>query len=953
MSVDTIPRATCRLQLRKEFDFIAASAVVSYLARLGISHAYCSSWLKARAGSQHGYDIIDHNAFNPELGGEAGFTAFRQELERHGMGQILDLVPNHMAVGDDNDWWLEVLEHGPCAPHADYFDIDWRPVKASLRGKVLLPVLGTHYGTVLAQGELSLVFDAESGQFNVHYHQQRFPLDPATCTVIFEHCNGRCPDPLADIINALGGLPPRDSTDPQQGRERVAAAQDLKARLVDAFAQSTEVRDCVNAGVAAINGMVGDTDSFDALHDLLEQQAWRLAFWQVASDDINYRRFFDINDLAGLRMERDEVFESTHAMVLDLVRRGWLDGLRIDHPDGLHDPAAYYHRLTRRMSEAAPGNRAPYVVVEKILAAHESLPETWPVAGTTGYEFAAQLNSLLVDPAGERSLTRIYRRFTGMTRDFDELLYERKHLVIRRQLSSELTVLANMLAAIAEMNRDTRDYTLNGLREALAEITACFPVYRTYVADGEIARADLRHIDWAVSQALRRSTASDPAIFGFIRSVLVLEAGPRQQVRRVAMKFQQYTAPVTAKAMEDTVFYIYDRLVSLNEVGGDPRRFGLPVGGFHHHNQERLRCWPHAMLNTSTHDGKRSEDVRARLHVLSELPDEWRRCLTRWRRLNRSRKRLIDDARAPSDNDEYLLYQTLLGVWPLAPADDAGLGALCDRVTAYMIKAAREAKVRTSWINPNAEYEEAIDAFIAALLKRPDRNAFLADFQPFAARIAHFGLCNSLVQVALKFCAPGVPDLYQGNELWTFQLVDPDNRASIDYPLRIRMLDRLVECFGERARGQGQALRALFEDPADGQAKLYLTWRALQLRGLYPLLFRDGDYIALEIDGPRSDQVCAFARQRDDEWMMVITPLFFTRLTQGRDRFEPDPEVWAGTVVHLPDGAPMAWRDVLSGETVTMQMQDDKCSQGLGTFLQYFPVALLVGEQAAAREQTF
>jgi (1->4)-alpha-D-glucan 1-alpha-D-glucosylmutase len=942
MSVSAQPRATCRLQLRRDFDFAAAAAVVPYLARLGISHVYCSPYLKARAGSPHGYDIVDHNAINPELGGEAGFDTFCAALAAHGMSHILDLVPNHMGVGgDDNPWWLEVLEHGQGAPHAGFFDIDWRPVKPALAGKVLLPVLGGHYGSVLENGELQVRFDRETGRFSVHYHHHCFPIDPATCPAILAASGQDPPVALAETFAAFSALPARETTDPERRRARIAEAGRLKQALAGQYSAGPRARAAIDAGLAAINGKAGDPSSFDALHALLERQAWRLAFWQVAADEINYRRFFDINDLAGLRMERREVFDATHARILDLVRQGRLTGLRIDHPDGLHDPAAYYQHLVERLSEDRCGEEPVYIVVEKILAGHEYLPEDWPVAGTTGYDFAWQLGSLFVDPAGERPLTRSYRRFTGMTQSLDELIHERKHLVIRRQLSSELTVLANLIGGIAECDRETRDFTLNGLREALAEVTACFPVYRTYVAEGGPSEADRRYIDWAVSQAVRRSTAADPAVFDFIRAALLLEAGPRDRVSRFAMKFQQYTAPVTAKAIEDTVFYIYNRLVSLNEVGGDPRRFGLAIGGFHHLNQERLRRWPQAMLNTSTHDNKRSEDVRARINVLSELPDEWRRRVSRWRRLNRNRRRVLDDRRAPSDNDEYLVYQTLIGVWPLATPDERALERLRERLVAYMIKAVREAKVHTSWINPDREYEQAVEEFLAALLQPAKRNVFLSDFTPFAQRVARFGLCNSLAQAVLKFCVPGVPDLYQGNELWTFRLVDPDNRAPVDYALRERLLDDLRQQFGERADRQGQALRTLFDTDRDGRAKLYLTWRALQLRAWAPALFRDGDYQAVIAEGERADQACAFMRRHGETRVLVIAPRFFTRLSPDPDRFVPDPGVWADTVLPMPGDAPTAWRDVLSGEVIALSGERHL---GLGVALRFFPVALLTND---------
>jgi (1->4)-alpha-D-glucan 1-alpha-D-glucosylmutase len=961
MSVPAVPRATYRLQLSRAFGFAAAADLVSYLAQLGISHAYCSPYLKARAGSPHGYDIVDHNALNPELGGAEAFETFCAALAHYDMGQILDLVPNHMGVGgDDNAWWLEVLEHGPAAPHAEFFDIDWSPVKQALRGKVLLPVLGEHYGLAIEGGRLRLGFDAAAGRFSLRYYHHHFPIDPGTYPEILDA--GALPaapgagtgtgDPghdLAVLAAAFDCLPPRVAAEPEQRARRLAAAARLQRELAALCARVPAVRAHIEARVAAMNGRVGDAASFDALHTLLERQAYRLAYWQVAADEINYRRFFDINELAGLRMERDEVFDTVHALVLELAGQGCLAGLRIDHPDGLYDPDAYYRKLAAALSERRPADAPPfYLVIEKILALHEHVPEGWPVAGTTGYEFSRQLNALLVDPAGERPLTRQYVRFTGMGQSFDELLYTRKHLVIRRQLSSDLTVLTNMLDTIAQLNRETRDYTLNGLREALTEITACFPVYRTYVTEAGPSATDRRHVDWAIAQAIKRSTVVDAGVFGFIRAVLLLEAGPRPQVLRFAMKFQQYTAPVMAKAMEDTAFYIYNRLVSLNEVGSDPRSFSLTISGFHHLNQERLRRFPHAMLGTSTHDSKRSEDVRARIDVLSEVADEWRRHLTRWARLNRGRKRLVNNEAAPSRNDEYLIYQTLLGIWPLPPAGPPGLAAaelddLEERLEIYLIKAVREAKTYTSWVNPNAEYEAAVKAFLRALLRRPERNAFLADFTAFAARITPPGLYNGLTQVVLKLCSPGVPDIYQGNELWTFQLVDPDNRRPVDFVLRQRLLRELAGRFGDDVRPCGPALRGLLDDLPDGRVKLYLTWRGLQLRALHPALFRDGEYLPLEVTGVRADQVCAFARRSGGLWAVVVAPRCFTRLCGGPGAVPLGPEVWGDTALVLPPEAPAAYQDRLSGESPAVTGDRGTRRLALGGVLGYFPVALLLG----------
>lgn len=949
--MSTTPRATYRLQLHRGFTFDDAAQIVPYLAELGISHCYCSPYLKARAGSTHGYDIVDHNALNPEIGDEAGLDRFVAALHAHGMGQILDIVPNHMAVGgDDNAWWLDVLENGPASPYAGYFDIDWRPVKEELRGRVLLPVLPDHYGKVLEDGALRLEYDAQRGEFSVRFYEHRFPVDPGTYPLILVD-GGIGPEggplrALHELVAAFRQLPDRRDLDPQRRELRRRDMALLKARLA-ALGEQSAVAVWLGERVEAFNGRPGEPGSFDDLHRLLEAQPYRLAYWQVAADEINYRRFFDINTLAGLRVEAEEVFEATHHRVLELVAQGVVDGLRVDHPDGLYDPAEYYRRLQQRLQAVSTDASGVYLVAEKILAAYEHLPTDWAINGTTGYEFSAVVNGLFVDPGAERRLDRLYARFLGRPADFDELLYERKRLVIRAILSSELMVLANLLDRIAESDRYTRDYTLNGLREALTEIVACFPVYRTYLTPGQVSEQDRRFLQWAVAQAKRRSPASDISIFDFIHRLLLFEGDAElpaaERFRRVqfVMRLQQYTAPVTAKALEDTALYSYNRLVSLNEVGGDPRNFGASPAAFHHANLERAQHWPQAMLATSTHDSKRSEDVRARLDVLSELPEQWRRQLARWSQLSRARKREVDGRRAPSRNDEYLLYQSLLGAWPLEPLDEAGLAALRERITAYMLKAIKEAKVHTSWINPNPEYEAAMAGLVDSLLSSPE-NAFVHSFAPFAQRIARFGLYNSLSQVLLKLTAPGVPDVYQGNELWTFALVDPDNRRPVDYGRRRGLLDAIRdEVTG--APDLGGWVRGLLDTLDDGRAKLYLTWRVLNFRREQPALFRAGGYQPLTVEGPRAEHLVAFARIRDGEVAIAIAARFFARLL-GEGEGAPVGALWADTWIALPDQAVQRpLHNVLTGAVVEPALRDGAPVLAAAAVLDRFPVALFSG----------
>ncbi|HYM47834.1 MAG TPA: malto-oligosyltrehalose synthase, partial [Burkholderiaceae bacterium] len=731
-------------------------------------------------------------------GSQRDYDDFCAALAANELGQILDIVPNHMAVGGaDNPWWLDVLENGPASRCADYFDIDWQSAKQELYGKVLVPLLEDHYGNVLEKGLLTLTFDGERGEFWIQYYDHRFPLDPKSYALILSpqiemlvpRLGRKNPDLVGyeQLVDAFGNLPTQLETSTERRAERLQTQQTCKQQLVALCQRAPAIAEFIAANVTLYHGTPDNPESFDLLHALLERQAYRLAFWRVASDEINYRRFFDVNTLAGLRMEQPEVFEATHRLVLELIARGCVHGLRIDHPDGLYDPAQYFERLQQAIG-ARTGNTerlALYTVAEKILAPNEMLPPQWALHGTTGYDFAALAGGVLVQPNGADKLTELYERVDRRAPRFAELVYQRKKLIMQTLLSGELMVLATLLDRLSEASRHTRDYTLHALRDALMEFVACVPIYRTYITAAGASELDLTYLERALAVARRRSPAADASVFDFLREVLHPEAVAakpawlRTRCIDFAMRLQQFTAPVMAKGLEDTSFYVYNRLVSLNEVGDDPRRFGVSLETFHRANRERLEHWPHALLSGSTHDSKRSEDVRARLHVLSELPQEWGRHVARWNRLNRRHRRELEDTSLPSRNDEYLLYQTLLGVWPLAELDELGLAALRERIEAYMLKAAREAKTDTSWINQSQEYEQALIAFVRALLGTLARNPFLNDFLPFQRRVARLGLFNSLSQTLLKLAAPGVPDIYQGNEIWDFSLVDPDNRRPI------------------------------------------------------------------------------------------------------------------------------------------------------------------------------
>lgn len=945
----SVPRATYRLQLSRAFTFLDAKEIVPYLAELGISHLYLSPILRARPGSQHGYDIIDHTSLNPELGSPEDFEALLDTLEQYGMGVLLDLVPNHMGVmGADNRWWLDVLENGLASDKAEYFDIDWQPVKPELKGKVQVPVLGDHYGVVLESGWLKLVFDADAGEFSVWYFQHRFPVDPKEYPQILTHriellgarLGPEHPDFLEyqSLVTAFSHLPSSCESDPARRAERARDKEIYKRHLAELAARNSDILFFLRENVELFNAIPGETESLLLLDRLLSAQPYRLAYWRVAADEINYRRFFDINDLAALRMEREEVFAATHELIGALMARRRLRALRIDHADGLYAPGEYFARLRRLYREMQPTATEPlYLVVEKILAPHERLPSDWQICGTTGYDFANLVGGLFVDPASAEAMERIWRNFSERREPFDEILYQSKRAIMQSVLASELNMLANRLVRIAEMDRHTRDYTFIALRRAIFEVAACFPVYRTYIVEGQGSEQDRQHIEWACNVAKKRSRAADVSVFDFLRQVLLTTIGEgkneayRQAVLEFAMRFQQFTGPVAAKGMEDTAFYRYHRLVSLNEVGGDPRRFGVTVSAFHHANQERVRYMPYAMLATSTHDSKRSEDVRMRIHVLSEIPDEWRRMTARWHRLNRSRLGWIDGVQAPTRSDEYMLYQTLVGTWPFG--ENVDFAAYADRIRAYMVKAVREAKEVSSWINPDLAYEEKLVRFVDAVLPPQAGQRFLQEFVPFAARIAHFGRLGSLAQTLLKLTCPGVPDIYQGAELWTDSLVDPDNRRPVDYELRISQLNRLVE--REAKIGRLALCRELLANLEEGAVKLYLIRCILALRRTWPDLFAQGDYQPVTATGPARDHLVAFTRTFEAHTLVAVAPRLIHTLLRGAIGLPQGSQVWANTHLELPKGR---WRNVLTEQELSAVDGILAVSQVLSAF----PVGLLV-----------
>ncbi len=899
------PRATYRVQFRKDFGFARAAEIAPYLARLGVSHVYASPWLKARPGSSHGYDIVDHHALNPELGSQEDFERMVAAFRANGLRQILDFVPNHMGVGGaDNPLWLDVLEWGPDSPHAGWFDIDWRSDRFYLHNKLLVPFLGDHYGVELYAGKLTLKFDAQEGAFAVWaYDTHKLPI----CPLDYGRILGNAHPAIERSGDAFATLP---EWRPQVGRR----ARELKAELARSAAESAEVREAIDLAVSRFNGMPEDDRSWSALNALIENQYWRAANFRVAADDVNYRRFFNINDLAGLRMELPEVFEHAHALVFKLLANGTLDGLRIDHVDGLLDPKEYFQRL--RAHEAANSGEPFYLVVEKILARHESLREDWPVDGTTGYDFTNLVLGLLIDPAGEEALTRSYIQFTGHQQSFAEVVRDAKLRIMRNEMASELNVLAREAARVARQTPRTADFTHNVLRRAIREIVACFPVYRTYLDwNGASTEEDLRDLNWAVKQARASEASVDPSVFDFLRKVLsgelVVQGGSgfsRHAVLRCAMKLQQYSGPVMAKGLEDTAFYRYNRFVALNEVGGHPDQFGVTVAAFHKVNAQRAVRWPRSMLSTSTHDTKRGEDARARLAVLSEMPEEWARQVEAWSRILRARRGDVEATAPPDPNDEYLFYQQLVGTWPAeltgpgSELDPEALHVYAERLKGAVTKAMREAKVHSNWASPNAEYESSVLSFVEGALNAQESRAFLSAFLPFQERVARLGVQNSLVQVTLKLTSPGVPDIYQGAELWDLSLVDPDNRRPVDYRRRARLLDSL---------GAGASPAELLDHWQDGAVKLFVTSKLLALRAAEPDVFARGEYRPLTVSGDKAPCLCAFLRRADARSVVVLAARFPSRR-------ETDPG-WSGASIEIPAEAETALRNVFTGSPLIVR----------------------------------
>jgi len=957
-----IPVATYRLQLNHTFTFRDATRIVPYLHALGITDCYTSSLLKAVPGSMHGYDLVDPGVLNPELGSEQDFQDFTAALKRHGMGLLLDVVPNHMGISTtENRWWWDVLEHGPSSRYATAFDIDWSPLKRELEDKVLLPILGEQYGTVLENQEICLRY--EGGGFVITYFDHKFPIAPKSWNGILSFRLSELVARLGEeneqlqelqsILTALRNLPSRNERDSARVSERYREKEIVRRRLSALMTECEAIREHLQANVTLYNGTKGDSASFDRLDALLNEQCYRLASWRVASEEINYRRFFDINQLAAIRTEEASVFQESHQLIFRLLKEGLATGLRIDHVDGLYDPEHYLIQLqdwaARELPPETPGGPASlFVVVEKILGKGEPLPHTWPVAGTTGYDFLNLVNGLFVHSLQERAMETLYTRFVGQRVAYEDLVYQTKKLIMKASMSSEINVLGYQLNLLSERDRQFRDFTLNSLTHAISEIIACFPVYRSYVTPDqkEVLDRDRTYIGMAVARAKRRNPALSSLVFDFVRDLLLRKLDDRTNLTRekqlrFVTKFQQTTSPVTAKGIEDTAFYIYNRLLSLNEVGGEPTQYGLSVETFHKRMRERRANWPHGLLATSTHDTKRGEDVRARINVLSEIPDRWRIAINRWAKFNKRWRTDVDDAPAPDRNEEYLLYQILVGAWPVTPLDDAQYQGFIERIQNYMIKAIREAKVHTSWVNPHEAYEDAVKRFVAAVLDRTTRNLFLEDLVPLQELVAGYGMKNGLAQLLVKLTAPGIPDCYQGTEWWELNLVDPDNRRPVDFDLRSRMLQQFPP-IGEQGADRVGFVRGLMDSWKDSRIKLYVLHAGLTYRRSHAALYLEGDYVPLESEGRSRSHLCAFARLHQDQAAVTVVSRLTASLTAVYGQGVQEEEMWQETWITVPSWkAGSVYLNLLTGERLETVSQGERQVLPVTQVLRHCPVALL------------
>ena len=932
-----IPVATYRIQFCPSFDFDKAKAIVAYLAELGISDLYASPIFKARYGSSHGYDVVDPKQINPELGGQEKFEQLAEEVKNNGLGWLQDIVPNHQAFDSNNPILVDVLENGPESQYRDFFDIDWNHPYEGIRGRVLAPFLGKFYGDCLESGELQLQYGQQG--LTVNYYDHQFPIRIESYSQVLTYQVGRLRKKLGrnnpDFVKLLGLLyAVKYIPSVAEGRERYDQISFIKGMLWELWNENQDVREYIEENIKTFNGIPGKPESFDLLDKLLADQFFRLAFWKVGNEELNYRRFFTVNDLISLRVEDEKVFNTTHSLIMRLFKEEKITGLRIDHIDGLYDPSQYLLRLRERNNDA-------YIVVEKILELHEDLPVNWPVQGTTGYDFLNYVNGLLCEALNQKEFDRIYSRFIGDLITSDQLIDEKQRLIVDKHLAGDIDNLAHLLKHISSKYRYASDFTIYGLKAALVEVMAVFPVYRTYTNKEGVSKIDRE----CIKEVIAKTKEKIPLFLNeflnelnFIEKFLLLEFDDhlskedKDKWLHFVMRLQQFTGPLMAKGVEDTVLYIYNRLVSLNEVGSTPAKFGISIDEFHNFNQNRSAYWPHTMNCTSTHDTKRGEDIRARINVLSEIPEEWEAQLKKWQEINAPQKDCIEGLDVPTPNDEYFLYQTLLGAFPF---NESEYSAFIDRLKDYVIKAIREAKVNSGWLRPNTAYEEAFIKFVDNLLKGSEDNEFLKSFRPFQQKIQHYGVFNSLSQTLLKITSPGLPDIYQGTELWDLSFVDPDNRRPVDFEQRQAFLKEI------KAKSETDIFSFISEmmaAPEDGKVKMFLIYQALKARRENLELFQRGDYQKLAVLGSLKDKIVAFSRKCGERTAIIIAPRLLTDLIKEGE-YPLGEQVWQETRISVASGSSFVWKNAITNQEIqsedTLWMRD---------ILSDFPVAVLINQ---------
>jgi (1->4)-alpha-D-glucan 1-alpha-D-glucosylmutase len=990
------PSATYRLQMHAGFRFDQADQIVDYLAELGISDVYFSPYLAAREGSTHGYDVTDHTRINPEVGDEASHQRLLNHLKSRGMGRVLDIVPNHMGFSPSNPFMHDMLENGPQARSAIFFDVDWNPVKESLTGRFLLPILGDFYDNILESGQLQL--KRVRGEFQIRYHERTLPLRPRSYAKVLNYRSAILRSDFGpEAEDVLEYLSIRDSARHLPSSRFCSLAemeylrqekQVIKRRLERLCSESPRIRMFLDDSIKELNGVPEDARSFDKLHELLDEQVYRLSYWRVAAEEINYRRFFDVTELAGIRVEIPEVFDHVHRLIFQWVREGGVTGLRVDHPDGLADPRGYFRRVQEELfvqacQERANALHAPWneiestirsqyaaavtddsltglarrfpIVAEKILSTGERLPSEWPIDGTVGYEYLNALNGLFVKPDAFEAVDSTYRDFTNDRETFAETLRDSKIYIERALLASELNNLTRILSRAAEGDRRSRDFTINDLRRALVEVVACFRVYRTYIQPGEpVAERDREYIEQAVARARSRHPTVDQSVFAFVRDVLLLRTphdiseDDRALWHQFTIRFQQTTGPVQAKGLEDTTFYRQVPLVSLNEVGGDPSRFATSPSAFHALNSQRLSDWPGGFSATSTHDTKRGADARIRINVISELIDEWKVRLARWSYRNARRRINVHDRECPDAREEYLLYQTLLGAWPFESLGDEAPSGFVERVQAYMVKAASEAKRNTTWTDADPSYKEALAKYVSDVLEGPDAAPFLNDFLTFQRRVARVGVPHSLALTLLKLLSPGAVDVYQGSDLWDFSMVDPDNRRPVDFSRREQLLHQLKSRL-ESGESRRDVAQSLYQNPEDGAIKLYLLWVGLNHRKANPDLYLKGAYRPGEIVGDLKEHAIAIGRTYQGKNILGVAPRLVAGM-MGEDGSTPPigRDIWGDTEISIPEAAPSRWLNLLTGEVVEVSRMRDRPGLPLAELFSTLPLALLVDEVSAS-----